>query len=185
MERDKFLQSVRDNLEAAGFSIDDLRQYCIEKKRIKNPAQKFSFEVMYEGMVRSRIPLEGKKPLGVIFENHLITLYDSPNEMDWEEARAYCQSVKITDYSCFAGKIEFWIKLFDGNEKADVKVNALDELLVSLGGESLAYCIRWSASECNSDEAWDWGASLGDWFPRSKDFRYYVRPVLDLSELSH
>lgn len=50
MEREKYLKSVKDNLEAAGFSVDDLVQFITEKAA--NSVQKFPFEVMYEGMVR-------------------------------------------------------------------------------------------------------------------------------------
>lgn len=80
MEREKYLKSVKDNLEAAGFSVDDLVQFITEKA--VNSVQKFHFEVMYEGMVRSWVPLEGKKPLGVIFEDYLITLKDSPVKLN-------------------------------------------------------------------------------------------------------
>lgn len=31
MEREKYLKSVKDNLEAAGFSVDDLVQFITEK----------------------------------------------------------------------------------------------------------------------------------------------------------
>lgn len=111
MEKEKFLQSIKETLEAAGFSVDDLVQYCAEKEvpavnavasdvsvvgaSSKENEERFPFEVMYEGMVRSWVPLEGKKPLGVIFENHLITLHDSPREMTWREAVKYCREIKI------------------------------------------------------------------------------------------
>lgn len=106
MEREKYLKSVKDNLEAAGFSVDDLVQFITEKAA--NSVQKFPFEVMYEGMVRSWVPLEGKKPLGVIFENYLITLKDSPVKLNWDEAQDYCRGVEIEGHTCTAGWIIFW-----------------------------------------------------------------------------
>ena len=93
-------------MEAAGFSVDDLVQFITEKAA--NSVQKFPFEVMYEGMVRSWVPLEGKKPLGVIFENYLITLKDSPVKLNWDEAHDYCRGVEIEGHTCTAGWIIFW-----------------------------------------------------------------------------
>ena len=205
MEKEKFLQSIKETLEAAGFSVDDLVQYCAEKEvpavnavasdvsvvgaSSKENEERFPFEVMYEGMVRSWVPLEGKEPLGVIFENHLITLHDSSRTMPWRKAMEYCREIKIEGHACSAGKIEFWKKVMNSREE---QKKALDNLLISLGGEALVRKWFWSSSEYSSGYAWffctdsNYGAKQGGVVYYSKDYtvKRVVRPVLDLSKLS-
>ena len=111
MDKKFFLHSIKVSLEAAGFSVDDLVQYYAKKKKnssVGSSWEKFPFEVMYEGMIRSRNPLKGKKPLGVIFKNHLITLHNSPEGMNLDKATKYCKKVKIEGHVCQIGDIEFW-----------------------------------------------------------------------------
>ena len=205
MEKEKFLQSIKETLEAAGFSVDDLVQYCAEKEvpavnavasdisvvgvSSKENEERFPFEVMYEGMVRSWVPLEGKKLLGVIFENHLITLHNSPREIPWREAVKYCREIKIEGHACSAGKIEFWKKVMNSREE---QKKALDNLLISLGGEALVRKWFWSSSEYSSGYAWifctdsNGGARQGGVYYSLKvnTNKRVVRPVLDLSKLS-
>lgn len=63
MERGKFLQSVKGKLETAFFSVVDAVNFC-HNYESQGQEKKFAFEVMYEGMVRSWVPLEGKQPVG-------------------------------------------------------------------------------------------------------------------------
>ena len=191
MEKEKIFQQAKELLDGANLTVTEFVQYCAEKKvkEVVNSAKEFPFEVMYEGLVRSLVPLEGKKPLGVIFENHLITLKSSPEGINWYKAMAYCQSVKIDGHVCSAGSIGFWKKLV---KVSQLRKKELDDLLVSLGGEALYGKLFWSSSEYSSYSAWFFctylDASQGgvDWDAKSKDYDYYVvRPVLDLSDLSY
>lgn len=198
-KREDYLRQAKEILEAGGVSVDDFVRYCAEKEttsakkkmvRAKVSAQNFAFEVMYEGMVRSWVPLEGKKPLGVIFENHLITLRDSPRTIPWEKAMEYCRKIKVEGHACSAGKIEFWEKVVNLSEE---KKKILDDLLISLGGGKIAVQgkWRWSSSEYNVNSARVFCTLKGvNWGGVSyvNKYRYnggyIVRPVLDLSELS-
>ena len=204
MDKKKFLQSIGDSLEAAGFSVNDLVKYCAEEKKKPSAGsslKEFPFEVMYEGMVRSWVPLKGKKPLGVIFENHLITLYDSPETMVWEYAMVYCEEIKIEACagikfwdklaslwgqqkkvfiggSCEAGKIEFWKKLVALSEPQKL---AFDKLMVWLGGEPIALSEKrfWSSSYYGTGSNMarrHWLINLDNSYEDA-----YVRPVLALS----
>ena len=107
-KREDYLRQAKEILEAGGVSVDDFVRYCAEKEttsakkkmvRAKVSAQNFAFEVMYEGMVRSWVPLEGKKPLGVIFENHLITLRDSPRLISKSSRIFFFSSERFTTFS--------------------------------------------------------------------------------------
>lgn len=186
MERGKFLQSVKGKLETAFFSVVDAVNFC-HNYESQGQEKKFAFEVMYEGMVRSWVPLEGKQPLGVIFKNHLITLHDSSRMMEWEHALGYCQEIKIEGYACSAGKFRFWKKLVNLSKR---QKRMLDDLLVSLGGDTLAVQGKWywSSSEYDGYHAWVFCTLIGaDWGGvdyRNKYGNYVVHPVLDLSELS-
>ncbi len=184
MDREKFLQSIKDNLEDAGFSVDDLVQYCVKESLSTGSSldeRRFPFEVMYEGMIRSWVPLEGKKPLGVVFEKHLITLHNSPEAMTWEKAMEYCKEIQIEGCACDAGEIEFWDKLVKLSEQ---QKQAFDELMVRLGGEPIALSKKWfwSSSDYINDYGY-WvvypvsgGTDLWGYYDNT-----YVRPVLALS----
>lgn len=143
----------------------------------------YPFEVMYEGLERSWVPLEDKKPLGVIFENHLVTFPVSSVRMDWYNAMIYCQSIKIEGHACSAGKIKFWEKLV-WNEKNKL----FDDLYKQLSGSSLMDKPFWSSSEVEVSKGlvWIWMYVHDDWGCGNKDFTFglYVCPVLDLTELS-
>ena len=188
MERGKFLQSDKGKLETEFFSVVDAVNFC-HNYESQGQEKKFAFEVMYEGMVRSWVPLEGKKPLGVIFKNHLITLHDSSRMMEWEHALGYCQEIKIEGYACSAGKFRFWKKLVNLSKR---QKRMLDDLLVSLGGDTLAVQGKWywssSQHSFKFDDAWLFctadGANQGGVVCYSKDGGCIARPVLNLSELS-
>ena len=203
-KREKVLQQAKKLLESANLTVDDLVQYCAEDEAKKKKTevsdsvqeeatkagtsvQKFSFEVMYEGMIRSWFPLEDKKPLGVIFENHLITLKDSSEGLNWHKAKDYCQSVKIDGHVCSAGEIGFWRKMVNSPEKLK---EVLDNLLISLGGTVLKGKWRWSSSEYGNYRAWVFCTNFGvspagvDWYKKDGNYSNVVRPVLDLTGLS-
>lgn len=125
---------------------------------------------------------------GVIFENHLITLHDFSRTVPWKEAVRYCQSVKIEDHACSAGKIGFWKKVMNIR---DEQKKMLDDLLVSLGGMALVGKWFWASSEYSNYHAWVFctgtGARRCGVSYRDKNlylFKYIACPVLDLSELS-
>ena len=180
MERGKFLQSVKGKLETAFFSVVDVVNFC-HNYESQGQEKKFAFEVMYEGMVRSWVPLEGKQPLGVIFKNHLITLHDSSRMMEWEHALGYCQEIKIEGYACSAGKFRFWKKLVNLSKR---QKRMLDDLLVSLGGDTLAVQGKWywSSSEYDLSSAWIFCTGNGrngvNYSRKSDTVERYVRPVI-------
>lgn len=177
MEKYDFLQNIRATLETEGFSANDLVQFCTEEDKIIDDGG-FPFEVVYEDLVRSRFPREGKKPLGVICEKTIITLKDYGSiPILWSPK--YFPFTKIKQYECTAGKISFWKKLVCNPQKQ----KALDDLLVQLGGEPISGKWYWSETPYNERRAWAWNFSchyqshLHMWNAR------YVRMVLDFSEL--
>lgn len=151
---------------------------------------RYAYPVMYADGTVSRMKCDGigREPLGVILEKHLITLTDSPTKMLWNEAMAYCRSIKVLGRECNGGHIDFWKKIVDLTSNMR-KRKALDSLLVGLGGEALGLEWRWSESEYYYLDAWIFSCVLSgfglDVNLKSADYSgYYVRPVLDLSELS-
>ena len=153
----------------------------------------YQYPVLYSDRTISNAKCEriGRKPLGIIFENHLIALKDSPNSIDWYDAMEYCQKIKIFGQSCEAGEIEFW-------EKYRWHKQGLNTQLKSFGGEPLKLnkCSYWSSSEYDRYSAWVFCAATGasrrclgclDWELKnytSRNAPYVVRPVLDLSKVS-
>lgn len=94
----------------------------------------------------------------------------------------YCQEIKIEGHACCAGEIEFWEKVMNSPEE---QKEALDNLLICLGGAALGEEWRWSSSEYSNFTAWKWCYACGVWGNYYKNTSYYVRPVLDLSGLSY
>lgn len=147
----------------------------------------YQYPVLYSDRTISNAKCErvGRKPLGIVFENHLITLKDSPNGIDWYDAMEYCQKIKIFGQSCEAGEIEFW-------KKYRWHKQGLNTQLKSLGGEPfISYGRYWSSSEYSSNLAWTFCTDNGagqegvDWDGKGYDTSsYVVRPVLNLSKLS-
>lgn len=150
----------------------------------QNRDKQYDYPVLYSDGTISKAKCEciGGKPLGVIFENHLITLYDAPKEMIWEKAMGYCKNIEILGYKCEAGKIDFWNKFFDGEQLA------VNNILISLKGSPIKYTTLYWTS-------YDGGASICGFFIGSfngvinhyrKEFlgKFAVRPVLDLSKVS-
>ncbi|MDO5386507.1 MAG: hypothetical protein Q4F75_04470 [Pseudomonadota bacterium] len=191
MEKEKIFQQAKELLDGANLTVTEFVQYCTEKKvkEVVDSAKEFPFEVMYEGLVRSWVPLEGKKPLGVIFENHLITLKSSPETMNWYNAMKYCQGVEVGGRFCNAGEIGFWKKLVNLSEQ---QKKMLDDLLIYLGGTGLKGKWYWSSSEDDDYYALifctDSGVNFGGVNYNLKKYgssSLVVRPVLDLSDLSY
>ena len=91
--------------------------------RLRKSNRSYLYPVLYsDGIISNAICDKiGRKPLGIIFENHLITLRDSSKRMKWYEAMDYCKSVKIFGQSCEAGTIEFWKKCI-GKKKAKLSI---------------------------------------------------------------
>lgn len=186
MEKEKVMQDVKNLLTDNGFSTDDFVKHFAKEN--KTAEKVFPFEVLYEGLVRSWVPLKGQKPLGVIYENHLITLYYSPEPMRWNEAMEYCKSIKFGDHSCSAGTRVFWENLYKSK-----KIYLIDELLTYLGGDNIDISVRfWTETDCpypefpHSDFA-NYRA-FGIYFSHPRTYEKYlhalfVRPVLVLSGL--
>lgn len=178
MDKVKFLQSIKEALDEAGLSVNDLVEYYNSIKKA-NP-QKLDLEVMYEGMVRSSIILEGKKPLGVVLHNHLVLLHDSPEQMNWLEAMDYCLNIEFDGKPCSAYSIEFWLGM-----QAD-ELNKLDDTLEKLGGTPLGTKKRWSTSLYSLNTAKVFGresrdtAFKDDICYKESEQKYFVRPVLPL-----
>lgn len=157
-----------------------LRYYWL---RLKD--EQYKYRVLYADGTVSREKCEqiGRIPLGVIFENHLITLKDSPQKMTWQEAQAYCQSIKIMNRSCEAGTRSFW------EEYMHIRDNmAVSEILVSLGGEAIKPEEKsWASSEASFDGelAWVWYYACYGLELNVKDKHLYnVRPIIELAKTS-
>lgn len=115
--------------------------------------------------------------MGVIFENYLITLKDSPVKLNWDEAQDYCRGVEIEGHTCTAGWIIFWKRVGRIPEK---QRDELDNLLINLGGMALTGNWRWSRSKGNGSlqNGWCYACNVSNTY--SWSCHYYVRPVLGL-----
>mgnify|MGYP007000483745 CR=1 FL=1 len=141
---------------------------------------RFSYPVMYDDGTVSTMECDkiGRTPIGVVFENHLLSLKVSQNEMPWKEALEYCKSIKLLGKGCEAGTAKFWNNL---NEQIKSNINAI---FSSLGGEILGVHLCWTSTDYGNDnhfKARYWYNGIGG---RSKDELHSVRPVLDLSKVS-
>lgn len=152
--------------------------------RLRKSNRSYLYPVLYsDGIISNAIcDRIGRKPLGIIFENHLITLRDSSKRMKWDEAMDYCKSIKIFGQSCEAGTIEFWKKCI-GKKKS----KAINKMLASLGGKRIKPERHWSSSKLSSYGAWCFWTGNGDGYNSVeldyKDRHIIVRPVLDFSKL--
>lgn len=143
-------------------------------------SDEYAYPVMYADGTISTLKSDkaGRMPLGVIFENHLISMKDSSDYMPWTEAQEYCKSVKLLGEGCEAGTAKFWNNL---NEQIKSNINAI---FSSLGGEILGVHLCWTSTDYGNDnhfKARYWYNGIGG---RSKDELHSVRPVLDLSKVS-
>ena len=183
MGKEKIKQKAKDFL-AAIKSSRFIRLFTKGKKIEENAAQqKFPFEVVYNGFVRSWVPLEGKIPLGVIIDETIITLKDFyvfSHLLTWDEARVFQRAsyARVEVYEGTAGNIRFWKKLICNPQKQ----KALDDLLVQLGGEPISGKWYWSETEDkeNPDRAWAWNFEANNQKLLPKDEKCYVRIAVEL-----
>ncbi len=143
-------------------------------------SDEYAYPVMYTDGIISTLKCDkaGRTPLGVIFENHLITMKDAPYDMTWTEAQEYCKSIKLLGKECEAGAVEFW-----NNLDKQIKGN-IDAIFSSLGGEVLGKYLCWTSTDYGNDRyfaARYWSGCINNC---SKDKTLGVRPVLDLSKVS-
>lgn len=68
-------------------------------------------------------------PIGIVFENKVIALQDAPEEMELEQAKAYCKEIIIGGMPCDVFPDDFY-------EKYRGQINAA---LRSVGGQPLRY----------------------------------------------
>lgn len=141
---------------------------------------RFSYPVMYNDGTVSTMECNkiGRTPIGVVFENHLLSLKVSQNEMPWKEAQEYCKNITLLGKECEAGAVEFW-----NNLDKQIKGN-IDAIFSSLGGEVLGKYLCWTSTDYGNDRyfaARYWSDCINNC---SKDKTLGVRPVLDLSKVS-
>lgn len=141
-------------------------------------SDEYAYPVMYDDGTISTLKKDkiGRTPLGIIFENHLITMKNSPYRMPWTEAMNYCKSIKLLGEECEAGTVEFWNNLA---QKIEDNMNAI---FSSLGGNVLGNNLCWTSTDYGNDnhfKARYWYNGIGGC---SKDKTLSVRPVLDLSK---
>lgn len=136
----------------------------------------YEYPVVYDDGTVSTLKSDkfGRKPLGVIFENHLISMNASAAPMLWKDAIKYCKSIKLLGEDGELGTVEFWQKI------TYTKAKVLDEIFSSLGGEILTEDIYWTSIETSYPQYWFRGniCTTRDWYVQ--DFR----PVLDLSKVA-
>lgn len=183
MEKERIMQIVKNLLVANGFSTDDFVKYFAKENKTAGTASQheFPFEVVYDGLVRSWVPLEGKIPLGVIIDKTIIALKDFhvfSHLLTWDEARIFQRAsyARVDVYEGTAGNIRFWKKLI-GNPQ---KQKALDDLLVQLGGEPIAGKWYWSETEYDVDKAFAWNFADNYPKPLPKHEKCYVRIAVEL-----
>lgn len=180
MEKIEVLKQAKRFLDAKGCTVQELSDYCAEEhRRLQNLAvadgETFVMEVMYEGFVRSNVPLKGLKPLGIIWKNWLITLQDASEKMPWEKAVEYCRGFKIEGQETMLPSKEFSL---DFKQEAE-KINAM---CVVLGGQPFKEGEMYWTSRKSENFADIFGKNSRGGAVASSC--YYARPVLDLENLS-
>ena len=149
--------------------------------RLRKSNRSYLYPVLYsDGVISNAICDKiGRKPLGIIFENHLITLRDSSKRMKWYEAMDYCRNTKVFGQSCEAGKMVFWKKCI--SEKGGCNINKT--LFYLIGKRIKTKRKYWSAHGDITLGAWSFCLAPGDEYYDNKFNRYAVRPILDFSKL--
>ncbi len=139
--------------------------------------KKYPFKIVYEGMLGSWKPIPDKKPLGVICEDYLVTLHDSPVPMTWRRAMAYCENFTVEGIPATAGDKSFFSKIILNREQ-----DGLSNLLIRLGGDGLRFDRSlWCENEFDKDQAVYYNRCLFcDLGLASKHKLLYVRPVFNL-----
>lgn len=175
-----FWTSERSSKEAAGFWLHygiyggvswDEEDEKYGAFPILDLSDEYAYPVMYADGTISTLKSDkaGRMPLGVIFENYLITLKISPFGMTWPDAMEYCKSIKIKGEECEAGTTEFWSKC----QEKSIRSNIIS-ILSSLGGDTFGKDVCWTS---NAYAYWSSGIENYYW-----DECFRVRPVLNLSK---
>ena len=181
MEKIEVLKQAKRFLEAKGCTVQELSDYCAEEqKRLQNLAvadgKTFVMEVMYEGFVRSNVPLKGLKPLGIIWKKWLITLQDASEKMPWEKAVEYCRGFKIEGQETMLPCKEF---ASDFEDEVAEKINAM--CLILKGQPFKEGEMYWTSRNSGRFVDIFGKRSRGG---SSTSFCYCVRPALELENLS-
>ena len=146
---------------------------------------RFAYPVMYDDGTISYAICDriGRKPLGVVFENHLITLRASSKQRQWIDAIDYCKRIKVFGQSCEAGALKFWEKFtFE-------KCKMLNKTLFLLGGKRINLNSEyWSSTEHNIYNIWvmsffEYHDLLGSTICSRESLGPCVCPVLNLRKL--
>lgn len=89
----------------------------------------FDYPVVYDdGLVSQRkADLEGRKPLGILFNNFMILLHGYEKKVRPEAARDYCNSITLAGIGC---DVPSWV-LLDAIKREWYEINSL---LTQLGG---------------------------------------------------
>lgn len=137
----------------------------------------YEYPVVYDDGTVSTLKSDkfGRMPLGVIVENHLISMNAYFTRLVWSDAKDACKNVKLLGEECELGTVEFWQKILKPT------ATVLSELFSSLGGEILTEDIYWTSMAS--------GWHVKYWYKGgicSTQYRdcYYFRPVIDLSKVS-
>lgn len=185
---------MKEIMDKNNLTLAEFIDYCAQSEteaQKKTSAKKaadskadFVLEVMFEGMVRSKKPLDGKEPLGVIFDNHLIALNDCGIWEPWEKACRCCTALELNECCADGGTAEFWEKVINCNA-----LDQIDTLLVKLGGKALrSRCWHWTMSSYACFEAKTFctpdSSSRGRIGRTNSFFPSDIRPVWDLSKMS-
>lgn len=132
----------------------------------------FRFDVVYEGGIVSRTPLDRLKAIGVLWGGYLIGLYDAPQMMSWREALYYCRGLKLGGREASLGTREFWIKLLKS-----CCTSALNALMVYLGGQAIKLNEWYWTDKANKLYAWAWILNLCCLYQYRNNGLLCVRPV--------
>lgn len=138
----------------------------------------YEYPVVYDDGKVSTLKSDkiGRTPLGVVFENHLISMNAYVTPMLWKDAIKYCKSIKLLGEEGELGTVEFWKKI------TDTKAKVLSEIFSSLGGEILTEGMYWTSIVTSYPQYWYSGevraTNYKEWY------QYNFRPVLDLSKVS-
>lgn len=104
-----------------------------------------------------------------------VALHDAPEEMNWEEAKKYCEDL---DADCDGWHLPTKEELMLIFANKDI----INQALIEHGGEPMKEDWYWSSSEYSYYSAWGQSFSDGYVSHYSKTFYSgYVRPVLALS----
>ena len=137
----------------------------------------FYFSVVYEGDVVSKMPLEGKHPIGVYFDNYLIGLNEPPFCMTHDAAMQFCAKLNYQGKIATPGGRDFWMKLVQCGK--DI-VDRLNRVFVYLGGQALKFDERYWVVGKKSKRAWTCNMKNHDFYRYLSEGLFWTRPVVSL-----